>query len=138
MEGAAEAGAAPAARAGRFIIRDARERGLVGPGKPRTLIDSTSGNTGIAYAWLGAALRVPVALVMPENVSEARKQLTRAYGAQQIFSDPLEQSDGAIRLCRKLVAEEPERWFYADQYSNPMNPRAHEATTAEEIWRGTP
>jgi cysteine synthase B len=124
-------------RAGLFIVRDAIERGLVGPERTRTLIDSTSGNTGIAYAWLGAALRVPVALVMPGNVSEARKQLTRAYGAQQIFSDPLEQSDGAIRLCRKLVAEEPERWFYADQYSNPMNPRAHEATTAEEIWRDT-
>jgi len=122
-------------RAGLFIVRDALERKLVGPG--RTLIDSTSGNTGIAYAWLGAALGVRVALVMPGNVSEARKQLTRAYGAEQIFSDPLEQSDGAIRLCRKLVAEEPERWFYADQYSNPMNPRAHEVTTAEEIWRDT-
>jgi S-sulfo-L-cysteine synthase (O-acetyl-L-serine-dependent) len=123
-------------RAGLFIVRDALDRGLVGRGR-RTLIDSTSGNTGIAYAWIGAALGVRVALVMPGNVSEARKQLTRAYGAQQIFSDPLEQSDGAIRLCRKLVAEEPERWYYADQYSNPMNPRAHEATTAEEIWRDT-
>ena len=124
-------------RAGLFIVQDAIERGLVGPGRTRTLIDSTSGNTGIAYAWLGAALGVPVALVMPGNASEARKQLTRAYGAQQIFSDPLEQSDGAIRLCRTLVAEEPERWFYADQYSNPMNPRAHEVTTAQEIWRDT-
>jgi cysteine synthase B len=124
-------------RAGLFIIRDALERGLVGAGKPRTLIDSTSGNTGIAYAWLGAALGVRVALVMPENVSEARKQLTRAYGAEQIFSDPLEQSDGAIRLCRELVAAEPDRWFYADQYANPQNPRAHERTTAEEIWRDT-
>jgi S-sulfo-L-cysteine synthase (O-acetyl-L-serine-dependent) len=124
-------------RAGLFIVRDALERGLVGPGKPRTLIDSTSGNTGIAYAWLGAALGVRVALVMPENVSEARKQLTRAYGAEQIFSDPLEQSDGAIRLCRELVAAEPDRWFYADQYANPQNPRAHERTTAEEIWRDT-
>src|SRR5256885_12384692 len=124
-------------RAGFFIVRDALERGLVGPGNPRTLIDSTSGNTGIAYSWLGAALGVRVALVMPENVSEARKQLTRAYGAEQIFSDPLEQSDGAIRLCRELVAAEPDRWFYADQYANPQNPRAHERTTAEEIWRDT-
>jgi cysteine synthase B len=124
-------------RAGLFIVRDALERGLVGPGKSRTLIDSTSGNTGIAYAWLGAALGVRVALVMPENVSEARKQLTRAYGAEQIFSDPLEQSDGAIRLCRELVEKEPDRWYYADQYSNPQNPRAHEQTTAEEIWRDT-
>jgi S-sulfo-L-cysteine synthase (O-acetyl-L-serine-dependent) len=124
-------------RPGLFIVRDALERGLVGPGLTRTLIDSTSGNTGIAYAWLGAALRVPIALVMPGNVSEARKRLTRAYGAEQIFSDPLEQSDGAIRLCRQLVAAEPDRWFHADQYSNPMNPRAHEVTTAEEIWRDT-
>jgi S-sulfo-L-cysteine synthase (O-acetyl-L-serine-dependent) len=124
-------------RAGLFIMRDALKRGLVGPGKPRTLIDSTSGNTGIAYAWIGAALGIRVALVMPENVSEARKQLTRAYGAEQIFSDPLEQSDGAIRLCRELVAAEPDRWFYADQYSNPGNPGAHERTTAEEIWRDT-
>jgi len=121
-------------RAGLFILRDALERGRLAG---RTLIDSTSGNTGIAYAWIGAALGVPVALVMPENVSPARKQLTRAYGARQIFSDPLEQSDGAIRLCRKLVAEEPDRWFYADQYSNPMNPRAHLETTAQEIWGDT-
>jgi len=121
-------------RAGLFIVRDALERGRLAG---RTLIDSTSGNTGIAYAWIGAALGVPVALVMPENVSQARKQLTRAYGARQIFSDPLEQSDGAIRLCRKLVAEEPDRWFYADQYSNPMNPRAHLETTAQEIWGDT-
>ena len=121
-------------RAGLFIVRDALERGRLAG---RTLIDSTSGNTGIAYAWIGAALGVPVALVMPENVSPARKQLTRAYGARQIFSDPLEQSDGAIRLCRKLVAEEPDRWFYADQYSNPMNPRAHLETTAQEIWGDT-
>src|SRR2546430_1771290 len=110
---------ASAAAECRALSPDALDRGLVGPGKPRTLIDSTSGNTGIAYAWLGAALGVRVALVMPENVSEARKQLTRAYGAEQIFSDPLEQSDGAIRLCRELVAEEPGRWFYADQYANP-------------------
>jgi cysteine synthase B len=124
-------------RAGLFIMRDALQRGLVGPGKARTLIDSTSGNTGIAYAWIGAALGIRVALVLPENVSEARKRLTRAYGAEQIFSDPLEQSDGAIRLCRELVAAEPDRWFYADQYSNPENPGAHEKTTAEEIWRDT-
>ena len=124
-------------RAALFILRDALARDLVGGRSGRTLIDSTSGNTGIAYAWIGAALGVRVALVMPGNVSEARKQLTRAYGAEQIFSDPLEQSDGAIRLCRELVAKEPDRWFYADQYSNPMNPRAHERTTAEEIWRDT-
>ena len=100
----------------------------------RTLLDSTSGNTGIAYAWIGAALGVPVALVMPGNVSEARKRIARHFGARIIFSDPLEQSDGAIRLARKLAQEEPDKWFYADQYSNDANPRAHELGTAKEIW----
>jgi cysteine synthase B len=103
----------------------------------RTLIDSTSGNTGIAYAWIGAALRIPVALVMPENVSEARKRITQHFGAEIIFSDPLEQSDGAIRLARKLVEDEPDKWFYIDQYSNEANPRAHELGTAREIWEQT-
>jgi len=103
----------------------------------RTLLDSTSGNTGIAYAWIGAALGVPVALVMPGNVSEARKRIARHFGARIIFSDALEQSDGAIRLARKLVQEEPDKWFYADQYSNEANPRAHELGTAKEIWEQT-
>ena len=105
--------------------------------KGRTLLDSTSGNTGIAYAWIGAALKVPIALVMPENVSEARKRIARFFGAQIIFSDPLEQSDGAIRLARKLAQDEPDRWLYADQYSNDANWRAHELTTAREIWEQT-
>ena len=118
-------------RAALGIVRDALARGLVGPGTQRTLIDSTSGNTGIAYAWIGAALRVPIALVMPENVSPARKRIARAFGAEVIFRD------GAIRLCRKLVADSPDRYFHADQYSNPANPRTHEETTAAEIWRGT-
>jgi S-sulfo-L-cysteine synthase (O-acetyl-L-serine-dependent) len=103
----------------------------------RTLLDSTSGNTGIAYAWIGAALGVPVALVMPGNVSEARKRIARHFGAQIVFSDPMEQSDGAIRLARKLAQDEPEKWFYADQYSNDANPRAHELGTAQEIWSQT-
>src|SRR4051812_3790584 len=124
-------------RAALGIIRDALARRVVGPGTARTLIDSTSGNTGIAYARIGAALGVPGGLVMPENVSPARKRIARSFGAETIFSDPLEQSDGAIRLCRKLVAEAPDRFFHADQYSNPANPRAHEETTAPEIWRGT-
>ena len=119
-------------RAGLQIIRESVEK-LRG----RTLIDSTSGNTGIAYAWIGAALRVPVALVMPENVSEARKRIVSAFGVQVIYSDPLETSDGAIRLARQLVREEPDRWFYADQYSNEANPRAHELGTAREIWDQT-
>lgn len=122
-------------RAALQIVRDALASGELGGG--RTLLDSTSGNTGIAYAWLGAALSVPVALVMPGNVSEARKRIARSFGAQIIFSDPLEQSDGAIRLARKLAQEEPARWYYADQYSNPANPRAHELGTAREIWEQT-
>jgi len=103
----------------------------------RTLLDSTSGNTGIAYAWIGASLGVPIALVMPENVSEARKRITRHFGARILFSDPLEQSDGAIRMARKLAHDEPGKWFYADQYSNEANPRAHELGTAPEIWAQT-
>ena len=119
-------------RAGSQIVREALPA-LAG----RTLIDSTSGNTGIAYAWIGAAMKVPVALVMPDNVSEARKRIARHFGAQLIFSDPLEQSDGAIRLARKLVHDDPHKWFYADQYSNDANWRAHELGTAREIWEQT-
>jgi S-sulfo-L-cysteine synthase (O-acetyl-L-serine-dependent) len=103
----------------------------------RTLIDSTSGNTGIAYSWIGAALHVPVALVMPSNVSEARKRITRHFGARIIYSDAQELSDGAIRLARAMVEAEPSKWFYADQYSNEANPRAHELGTAKEIWEQT-
>ena len=121
-------------RAALGILRDALARGEV----PRKiLLDSTSGNTGIAYAWLGAALGVRVALIMPSNVSDARKRIARAFGAEVIFSDPLELSDGAIRLARKLAADEPGRWFYADQYSNEANPRAHQEGTAREIWQQT-
>jgi cysteine synthase B len=101
--------------------------------RDRTLVDATSGNTGVAYSLFGAALGYRVALVMPSNVSEARKNITRAYGTELIFSDPMEGSDGAIRHCRALVAREPERWFYADQYSNPSNPKAHYLGTGREI-----
>jgi cysteine synthase B len=99
----------------------------------RTLVDSTSGNTGVAYAWICAALGIPCALVMPGNVSEARKRIARSYGARLVFSDPLEGSDGAIRKVRALVDAEPERWFYPDQYGNEENSRAHEHGTAVEI-----
>jgi cysteine synthase B len=99
----------------------------------RTLVDSTSGNTGVAYAWICAALGLRCALVMPRNVSAARKRIAKAYGAELVFSDPLEGSDGAIRRVRDMVAAEPDRWFYPDQYSNPENPRAHELGTAVEI-----
>jgi cysteine synthase B len=103
----------------------------------RTLIDSTSGNTGVAYSWIGAALGFRVALVMPANVSIARKRITAAYGAQLIYSDPMEGSDGAIRLVRQLVEKSPDRYFYPDQYSNEANPRAHYLSTGEEIWQQT-
>lgn len=119
-------------RAARSMIDDALAHGRMRRDRP--LIDSTSGNTGIAYAMVGASLGYPVTLVMPENVSTARKRITSAYGAQQIFTDPLEQSDGAIRHVRALVAAEPDRCFYPDQYSNPENPGAHARTTAREIY----
>ncbi len=118
-------------RAGLQMLKDAK----VPPGK--TVIDSTSGNTGIALSWIGAALGLKIALVMPSNVSAARKRITKAYGAQLIFSDPLEGSDGAIRHARRLIDAEPERWHYIDQYSNASNPRAHYLTTAPEIWAQT-
>ena len=102
-------------------------------GRERTLVDSTSGNTGVAYAWICAALGLRCALVMPANVSAARKRIARAFGAELLFSDPLEGSDGAIHKVRALVEAEPERWFYPDQYGNEENPRAHELGTAVEI-----
>lgn len=99
----------------------------------RILIDSTSGNTGVAYSFVGAALGYRVQLVMPRNVTKARKDITQAFGTELIFSDPMEGSDGAIRLVRKIVAENPEKYFYPDQYSNPSNPLAHYDGTAVEI-----
>ncbi len=122
-------------RAALAMISDALAGGKLAGG--REVIDSTSGNTGIALAWIGAALGLKVTLVMPSNVSLARKRITRAYGAQLVFSDPLEGSDGAIRHARALIAESPDRWFYPDQYSNPANPRAHYTGTANEIWAQT-
>ena len=106
--------------------------------KDKVLIDATSGNTGVAYSIFGAALGSKVALVMPQNVSQARKNITRAYGTELIFSDPMEGSDGAIRLCRKLVDEYPDKYFYSDQYRNPSNPRAHYLGTAVEILEQVP
>jgi cysteine synthase B len=113
------------------MIQDALADGRLAPGK--TLIDSTSGNTGVAYSLYGAALGVPVRLVMPSNVSKARKDISRAFGTDIVFSDPMEGSDGAIRLVREIVAREPERYFYPDQYSNDSNWRAHYDGTAPEI-----
>ena len=122
-------------RAALAMIEDGERSGALTRGK--VIIDSTSGNTGIAYAMVGAAKGHPVKLVMPRNVSEERKQLITAYGAEIVYSDPLEGSDGAIRLVRQLIAEAPDRYFYADQYSNPANPLAHYNGTAVEILEQT-
>ena len=101
--------------------------------KDKILIDATSGNTGVAYSLYGAALGYRIALVMPSNVSQARKDITEAFGTELIFSDPMEGSDGAIRMVRELVEREPDKYFYSDQYSNPSNPGAHYLGTGAEI-----
>ncbi|MBT8493635.1 MAG: cysteine synthase family protein, partial [Deltaproteobacteria bacterium] len=123
-------------RAAREIFLDALEHGRLGGGK--RLIDATSGNTGVAYSMIGAALGVPVTLVMPANVSVARKHITQAYGTELIYSSELEGSDGAIVLARKLAAEHPDRYYYSDQYSNECNPRAHYQGTGPEIAAALP
>ncbi len=117
------------------MIRTGLERGELRPGK--VIIDSTSGNTGIALAMVGAVLGYPVELVMASNVSRERKKTIEAFGARPIYSDPLESSDGAIRMCRKIIAENPDRYFKPDQYNNEANARAHFETTGPEIWRQT-
>jgi cysteine synthase B len=122
-------------RAAANIVQEARRTGKLAPGK--ILLDSTSGNTGIAYAMLGAALGFPVTLCVPENVSPERKRILQAYGANIIYTDPGEGSDGAIRLARQLATKHPDLYFYADQYSNEANWRAHYLTTANEIWEQT-
>jgi S-sulfo-L-cysteine synthase (O-acetyl-L-serine-dependent) len=122
-------------RAASAIVADAQRKGQLGPGK--TLLDATSGNTGIAYAMLGAAQGFPVTLCMPSNVSPERKHILGAYGAEIIYTNPGEGSDGAIRMARKLAAEQPERFFYANQYGNENNWRAHYYGTANEIWEQT-
>jgi cysteine synthase B len=122
-------------RAAANIVAEARRLGKFGPGK--ILLDSTSGNTGIAYAMIAAAQGFPVTLCMPENVSVERKRILQAYGANIIFTDPAEGSDGAIRYARELFAGSPDKYFYADQYSNDANWRAHYIGTANEIWQQT-
>jgi cysteine synthase B len=101
--------------------------------RDKTLIDSTSGNTGVAYSLFGAALGIRVRLVMPSNVSKARKDIARSFGTEIVYSDPMEGSDGAIFLARELVARDPGAYFYPDQYSNPSNWRAHYDGTGREI-----
>jgi cysteine synthase B len=122
-------------RAALSMIEDGERRGALTT--DRTIIDSTSGNTGIAYALIGAAKGYRVKLVMPRNVSAERKALVTAYGAEIVYSDAGDGSDGAIRMVRDLVALDPERYFYPDQYSNPANPRAHYEGTAVEILEQT-
>ncbi len=122
-------------RAAANIVAEARRSGKLSPGK--ILLDSTSGNTGIAYAMLGAALGFPVTLCMPENVSLERKRILQAYGANIIYTDAGEGSDGSTRVAHQLAEEHPDLYFYADQYSNEANWRAHYQTTANEIWHQT-
>jgi cysteine synthase B len=122
-------------RAAAAIVADALRTGKLPKGV--SLLDSTSGNTGIAYAMIGAALGISVTLCVPDNVSIERKRMLHAYGAHVIWTDGAEGSDGAIRRARELAAAKPDRYYYADQYSNPANWRAHYHGTAEEIWQQT-
>lgn len=117
------------------MIVDGIEKGKLT--KDKIIMDSSSGNTAIAYAMIGAALGYKVELVIPENVNEERKKILKAFGADIIYSNPLESSDGAIMLARKLFKENPDKYFMPDQYNNPCNPQAHIETTAPEIWNQT-
>ena len=122
-------------RAALNMIREGELSGELRPGK--TLLDSTSGNTGIAYAMIGAAKGYKVKLCLPASATIERKRILAAYGAQLVLTPADEGSDGAIRHVRQVYAEDPERYFYPDQYSNPANWRAHYQTTALEIWEQT-
>ena len=122
-------------RPARRMIEDGEREGLLKPGK--VILDSTSGNTGIAYAMIGAAKGYPVKLAMPANVSRERKAILAAYGAEVVYTDPGELSDGAILEARKIYEADPDRYFKPDQYNNPANWYAHRDTTAPEIWRQT-
>lgn len=122
-------------RAAYQIIRSAEADGRLRPGK--IILDSTSGNTGIAYAMIAAAKDYQVKLMLPENVSPERVSILRAYDVDLEFTDPLEGSDGALKAVSALAAREPERYFYADQYNNPANWQAHYKGTGVEIWRQT-
>lgn len=122
-------------RAALRMVQDGIADGGFRPGQ--TLIDSTSGNTGIAYAMIGAVMGFGVELVIPTNVSLERKKILAAYGAKMIFSDSLKGSDGARELVHEVVRRKPEKYFFPDQYSNPSNWRAHYDTTGPEIWQQT-
>ncbi len=122
-------------RPARQMVEDAENSGKLT--KDKIILDSTSGNTGIAYAWIGAIKGYKVELVMPMNVSEERKRIIRAFGAKITFSDPLEGSDGAILKSRKLLHEHPEKYYKPDQYNNSSNSKAHYLTTGREIFEQT-
>ena len=123
-------------RPARAMLLDGIARGLLRPGK--TILEATSGNTGVADAMLGRALGFPVTLCVPAKGSSAHKTaILRAFGAELVRTDPLEGTDGAIRMARAMAAAEPEKYFYPDQYSNPSNWRAHSDTTGPEIWEQT-
>ena len=122
-------------RAAFNIIRTALRSGELGTGK--RLLDATSGNTGIAYSMIGAAEGVGVTLCVPGNVSVERKRILAAYGAEIVWTDPLEGTDGAIRKAREMYQTDPKKYFYADQYSNPANWQAHYHGTANEVWAQT-
>src|SRR6187549_2352879 len=113
------------------MVQEGIRSGQLTPGK--VILDATSGNTGIAYAMIGAAMGFKVTLCVPENVTPERKRILRAYGAELIFTTPLEGSDGAIRMAHQMNAQSPDKYFYADQYNNDFNWRAHYDTTAPEI-----
>ena len=117
------------------MVQEGLRSGKLHAGK--TILDSTSGNTGIALAMIGSVLGYPVELVIPANVSNERKIIINAYGAKVTFSDPMEGSDGAIRLCRQIIEADPEKYYKPDQYFNPMNPEAHYENTGPEIYRQT-
>src|SRR6266852_4241876 len=103
----------------------------------KTIIDATSGNTGIAYAMVGAALGYAVKLCLPDSASLERKRILTAFGAELVITPGDEATDGAIRRVHEIVAADPKKYFYADQYSNPANWQAHYRTTASEIWKQT-
>jgi cysteine synthase B len=115
------------------MIEDAEASGLLT--RDKIILDSTSGNTGIAYAMIGAVKGYRVKIVIPENASIERKKIMEGFGAKLVFSSPFEGADGAIRLAKKILFEQPEQYFQPDQYNNPSNPKAHELTTGPEIIR---
>jgi len=117
------------------MIREGERSGKLRPGK--VILDATSGNTGIAYAMIGAALGYRVKLCLPSSASPERKQILAAYGAEIVYTPGDEGTDGAIRRVAEIYQADPEKYFYPDQYGNPANPAAHYATTAPEIWEQT-